>query len=189
MFKITGCLVGCIFVLAAINLTFSIYAEGFPYGDACMDFIIVLAIFLNFRQWSKNVMIYLDKRFLQPLRHITHKDRHIFETRLETLAASILTRCDDEDAAVVLVKEGRLIKERSFANRVSILLSKTESAKISKLTQEDEEHFKRHLFRYLLYRIGEINMGFCCCFCCCNYSFKKKGVNRAMQFTRRLNCI
>jgi hypothetical protein len=129
-------------------------------------------------------MIYLDKRFLQPLRHITDKDRHIFETRLESLAASILTRCEDEDAAVVLVKEGRLIKDRSFGNTVSVL-SKTERQKLGKLTEDDEEQFKRHLFRYMLYRMGELNMGCCCCFCC-SVSFKKKGVNRAMTFTRRL---
>lgn len=86
---------------------------------------------------------------------------------------------------MVLVKEGRLIKDRSFANRVSILLSRNERQKIASLTTEDEEHFKRHLFRYLLYRIGELNMGCCCCMCC-STSFKKKGVNHAMKFTRRL---
>ena len=123
MFNLSAWLVFCIFLLASINLGFCIGTTFYSVGDCLMDIIIVVAIYLNFRQWGKNVSVYIDKRFLQPLRLSSYKDRHIFETRIETLASNVLTICEDENAAILLVKQARILKSKAFDNKLAPLLN------------------------------------------------------------------
>jgi hypothetical protein len=53
------------------------------------------------------------------------------------------------------------------------------------LSEEEEDKFKRSLFRYLLYKVGNVEMGVCCTGCC-SKSFRGKGVNEALRFSARL---
>ena len=56
--------------------------------------------------------------------------------------------------------------------------------KKEKLYEHGEEKLRTELFRAMIYSTGEIDCGICCS--CCSKNFKKKGVDYAMSFTRRI---
>jgi uncharacterized membrane protein SpoIIM required for sporulation len=49
---------------------------------------------------------------------------------------------------------------------------------------DQQEAYKRSMFRALVYKVGTVNMGICCK--CCTRSFKKKGIPDAMTYTRKI---
>jgi len=101
-----------------------------------------------------------------------YKEKHIFSTRIEALANNVIKQCGDSDSAVQLVKEGRTVSAKVFDDGEILSL-------------EEEEKFKKSLFRYILYKVGEIPMGVCCTGCC-SRSFKGNGVNDSLRFANRL---
>jgi uncharacterized membrane protein SpoIIM required for sporulation len=52
------------------------------------------------------------------------------------------------------------------------------------MKEDQQEHYKKSMFRALVYKVGTIDMGIC--FSCCKRSFKKKGIADAMAFTRKM---
>jgi hypothetical protein len=93
-------------------LIFSFWIEAYVLGDLCTDCAIILAIMFHFWQWRENVRVYIERRFMQPLRSARlQKEKHIFSTRVESLANSVIKNCDDPDTAVQIVKEARNIEK------------------------------------------------------------------------------
>lgn len=93
-------------------LIFSFWIEAYVLGDLFTDCAIILAIMFHFWQWRENVRVYIERRFMQPLRSARlQKEKHIFSTRVESLANSVIKNCDDPDTAVQIVKEARNIEK------------------------------------------------------------------------------
>ena len=158
------------FIILFFSFDFSI--KFYSIGDAIMDVIIIGAIIINFMQWRENVNYFLYKRYIQPLIITYYKEKHIFSTRIEALANNVIKNCGDSDSAVQLVKEGRTIGGKVFDD-------------LDKISTQEEHNFMKSLFRYVLYKVGEIPMGIFCTDCC-KKSFKGKGVNEALRFATRL---
>jgi hypothetical protein len=118
------------------------------------------------------VRVYIDRRFMQPLRSARlQKEKHIFSTRVESLANSVIKNCADTDTAVQIVKEARNIEKQIFEENIE-------------MKSDQQEVYKRSMFRALVYKVGSIDMGICCN--CCTRSFKTKGIADAMSFTKRM---
>jgi hypothetical protein len=49
---------------------------------------------------------------------------------------------------------------------------------------DQQETYKRSMFRALVYKVGIVDMGICCS--CCKRSFKKKGIPDAISYTKKM---
>jgi hypothetical protein len=68
----------CVLALAVVNLIFVFTIEYYNIGDALMDITIACGIMIHFWQWRENVHVFLDRKFLQPLRVKHGQERQIF---------------------------------------------------------------------------------------------------------------
>ena len=146
----------CLLLLTLVILVFSFTIQYYNIGDALCDVIIAFAIMIHFWQWRENVHVFVDRRFLQPLRTANYKERNVFQSRIEDLAKRIHKNCEDQKTAVEIVKMGQDKEEEVFTNRV-------------KLSDQAEKSFKRHMFRAMVYKVGQVSMGVG--YRCCHRSF------------------
>ena len=115
LWKYSVWLVTCVTLVALFILIFSFWIDAYVIGDLLSDITVIVAIAVHFWQWRENVRVYIDRRFMTPLRSSRLvKEKHVFSTRVESLANSVIKNCNDTDTAVQIVKEARNIEKQIF---------------------------------------------------------------------------
>ena len=89
----------CFFLNSNLLVYVPFLPKAYPICDLLMQLVLCLTVYVYFRQWEQNLLLFIRNRYILMLTAKSASNRLTFMARVMNQAKAIMKQCEDEQSA------------------------------------------------------------------------------------------